>query len=375
MKAKFTTLRLACLWVVFSLVPTHASDEIPAFWPIEQRCIPDPVGAPHGWSYPGTILMSGSSGIHAIQADWETSRVVAFFRQNENGDKPIDGGQLSPDTLWYAAPMGETFTEASFNTYWSVKSLRLYSTSGDGENIDFNLSDYQDIYTYFEAAWSYLPVEWRDNNSLFIGKLLIQPFQNKVEEAAFNLVGITLEDRFVSPDVTLAYRSNVLYNLTNPEPSIAIIGGVDSVSWRRNSAGFIASIRASNDNRNLLALYNREGEQEELIFNLDKGEVNFQTAGGRSETLWSPEGNQVAFTENLYPEPNRLFLVDLQAQIVIDTCLNAVDNPIWSPDGTRLAYRALGRDYFKIIIVDLQDWKAYDIARHNGSLMGWRSVD
>lgn len=56
-----------------------AQPDEPDTFPIEQRCIDAPTQPPDDWTYPGMILMSGYAGIHAMQADWETPRVVAQF--------------------------------------------------------------------------------------------------------------------------------------------------------------------------------------------------------------------------------------------------------------------------------------------------------
>jgi hypothetical protein len=327
-------------------------------------------------TYPIWHDFDGHAGIHGIQMNWETPRVVAFFREDRNGDYPIDGGQVSPDGHWYAVPVGEVITEVSYNTYWFVNGVRVYSTSGDGQVLSFDLGDYLDIYRYFEVAWSYLPIEWRDNTSLVIGGILLHPFDGRAEAAGFDLEGSMLDEQFVSPDLTRAYGivgyeddyQSGFHDLINHQILQNELASVDGMSWRRDSSGFMAVIHDKKQNWNGLAYYDRDGTLLERIIDLDEGSVDFHpTASGRNDQYWSPDGERFAFVYDApYPNPSRLHIIDWEQQVVIDTCLSPISAPVWSPDGTMLAYLALARENLKVIVLDWQSWQAYDVARHNG---------
>ena len=403
-------IRLISLMLLFTITITvssiavSADDEKPSTWPVEVKCIAEPLLPPANWTYPGTILMSGYAGIHGIQAGWETPQVLAFFRNDADGDYPLYGGQLSPDGNWYAAPIGETWAEISFNNYWDVRKVRLYPMSGDGHEITYALSDYRDIFRYDAVAWGYLPIEWQNNATFVVGGLMVQPFDNHVEIASYNYYGSTLDDRYFSPDLTrvfgrvmldafgtvVTYKSlqtidySVVYGLAkldNRKDSFVNLGEVGGVSWRRDSAGFIAEVENVAESSTQLNLYDRDGNMINALFDLGQGGTDFSRgASGRNDLLWSLDDKQFAFTyDPPYPQPNRLHIVNLDEHTIMDTCLKPISQPVWSPDGKMLAYLANARENLKIIVIDLETWKAYDIGRQSGSygwglpdMVGWR---
>ena len=173
---------LSFIAVLLFAIPLFADDDPQTPYPVEERCVEPPIQAPADFSYSGRLLMTGYAGIHAMRADWETPRVEAFFNENELG-VPIDGGQLSPDGKWYAAPVGEVFTEVSMNQYFFVRGLRIYSTESD-EEIVFDLYDYTSVLDggYGIGAWTVELVRWFDNEGLIIGGskfiLLIKPLNS-----------------------------------------------------------------------------------------------------------------------------------------------------------------------------------------------------
>jgi hypothetical protein len=376
------------LFILVFSISTHTAiaDSDPlTTWPIEERCIAEPALPPDDWSYPGTILMSGYAGIHGVQADWETPRVVVFLRRDENGDEPLIGGQLSPDGRWYAVPYGENFTEVSYNEYFFVHSLRLYSTSDDAI-LSFDLDNYRDIYIYNAVAWSYMPVLWTDDNALVFGKILLHPFEHLAKEAPFDWTNSTLLPRYISPDLTLVYGAIWLdsgfiagvYESTNPEALLVELKGVNGLSWRHDSSGFIAAVTQGEPSWSGLAYYDRNGILVERIFDLGGGSiVGFSSTNpSRNEMPWSPDGQYFAFVQSLYPEPSRLYIIDWEEQIVIDTCLSSSSMPVWSPDGAMLAYLAPARRNTRVVVVDMQSWQAYDVARHlGGDMVGWRETE
>jgi hypothetical protein len=382
---------IALLILMISLSTIAQEDDITA-WTIEERCITAPSAIPDDWSYSGTILMSGYAGIHGVRMDWETPHVVAFFRSSSHLDAPMIGGQISPDGRWYALPFGETFLEVSNNYYNFVNGWRVYSTSGDQQLLEFYLSDYQDIYRYDAAAWTYLPIEWADNESLIIGGILSHPFKNTVEVAAFDtLVGG--KRQFIAPDMEYAYGDILqddayqfgLYRLSDPLASFLPLGEIAGISWRRDSLGFMAMLSDETQSWNGLVYYDNNGTLIEYVFNAADNFIRFpQNVSGRNDLQWSYESRYFAFVLEQWSEPNRLYIVDFENQLVVDTCLSPASQPIWSPDTNLLAYVSPARENLKVIVVDLQLWHAFDVARHSGRdsrmpeighMVGWRADD
>ncbi len=371
---------------------TSASDDDPlTAWQIEQRCVPEPIAPPEDWIYPGTILFSGYAGIHGVQADWETPHVVVSFNVDTNENYPLEGGQLSPDGRWYALSMGETLDASSFNQYVDIHSIGVFSTADNQVIYSIRLQDYQ-AFQYYVLQWNYLPIEWRNNREFAINALNIAPFDDEVSALGFLLTGSRGSDRTMSPDFTRNFdgirveNNERLYGLVDLQNLQIITDNLEvlNLSWRRDSTGFIAQERADADEWNGLSYYDRDGNLIEHIFDLGEGRVNFERGvSGRNDLRWSPDNSQFAFVYDApYPEPNRLYIVDWNAQIVIDTCLSQSSDVVWSPDGTMLAFLEPARENLKVVVLDTSTWHTYDVARHSGQLVhqlysspdmvGWR---
>ncbi len=384
-------LTALCLLLLVRVV--SAQDEATDAFPIEVRCIGAPTLPPDDWTYPGMILMSGYAGIHAMQADWETPHVIAFFSQDEKNYAPLPGGQLSPDAQWYAMPMGETYQEVSHNIYFFIQGLRLYSLAGDNRVLDFDFQDYSDIaQIYGYAAWVYFPVQWRDNQSLIIGGLLLYPFTRDAEENPFELV--TLYDRPVfAPDLTRVFRPgtafdgvlNGLYDPVNPKGLHRIIGGVSAVYWRHDSSGYMVYLNRDSDDWRGLIYFDRDGNLQEHVLNLSHTGISILfPLSGRTDLQWSPNDQYFVFSVfNASVPTNKLYLIDWQNRVVIDTCLSPESVAVWSPDGKMFAYLAKARENLNLVVVDTTTWQAYIVARHNAQppdlgsfpeMIGWRST-
>ncbi|MBZ0309711.1 MAG: hypothetical protein K8I82_26845, partial [Anaerolineae bacterium] len=176
-----------------------------------------------------------------------------------------------------------------------------------------------------------------------------------------------------------------LYELLNPQTSFTELTDILEFAWQRDSSGFIASVHKESQNTTL-DFFDRNGIFLERIFDLGAGQVNFSdTVSGRNDLQWSPDESRFALLYETYdPNPaHHLYIMDWQKKIIIDTCLNPVSKPIWSPDGKMLVYLALARENLKVIVVDLESWQAYDVARFSGipafwnvpEIIGWPSDD
>lgn len=380
-----------CLLFFTSAVSAQSDD--PETFPVEQRRIPEPTQPPDDWTYPGMILMSGYAGIHAMQADWETPHVVAQFTMDQQGNVPIDGGQLSPDGNWYAAPIGEVYHSESFNNFWIVRGLEVYSLLGDSESFALDLTDYQEALSGW-SAWGFSPVEWQDDSSLILGELFIHPFANSVETSPLNFIDSMSQynQRIVSPDKTRAYGGVTpfleeaapgLHDLTNLT-TVIDLGVLDNLSWRPDSVGFIAEIQAEERDWHGLVYYDRNGSMIAQVLEFDSyKDGTTRRVSGRSELQWSPDSRYFAAVVDESSRPKNLVLVDTHEQKVLDTCLPLLNAPIWSPDGTMFAYLTEARENLNLVIVDTKIWQAYIVAWHSGArtflfdepeMVGWRST-
>jgi hypothetical protein len=335
--------------------------------------------------------MSGYAGIHAMQADWESSRIVAFFSSDALGE-PIDGGQLSPDGKWYASPIGDTFVGTSLNQYWTTNGLRLYSTVDDTE-LTFDIREYDNLLDYnrldfYGTASTYEAVRWVDDNSLIIGSFLIRPFERKVDVASIEIAEAFFADFEAAPDWSRVYgfissgqRGEGIFDPKSPDEAITYLP-TEAVAWKHDSTGFVAEQLV--DVEEQLSLYNRDGEFIERVYASEGGRVDIRrTVAGRNELGWSPDNHYFAFVNHPpYPQDPQLILLDMENHIAVNTCLSPVSLPVWSPDGKQIAMLLLARDNLKVIILDLDTWTAYDVARHSGirgalspDMIAWRSND
>ena len=375
---------LALMLVATSSVQANDDPEPP--WPIEEHCVPAPTQPPAGWMFEGMLLMSGYAGIHAIQANWETPRIVASFYTNRLGT-PINGGQLSPDGRWYAVPIGEIFTERSYNQYWFTNGLRLYSIFDDTE-LNFELREYNSLLHYGRGygAWTYEAVRWIDNNTLLIGPFMFRPFEQSVQ--ASSLVAIAgIGDFEVAPDWTRIYgftsfgSDQGIFDVEAPDEVINLVQA-DGIAWQPDSSGFIGKQRV--DTTEQLVLFTRDGEFIERLFVSEGGRLDIRRpVAGRNDLGWSPDNRHFAFVDRpLFPDMHQLMLLDTENRVVINTCLSSVSQPIWSPDGTQIAMLLRGRENLRVVILDIQEWVVYDVARHIGmggvlspDMIAWRTDD
>lgn len=377
---------LVMLVLATSLVQADDDPETP--WPIEERCAPAPTQPPAGWMLEGMLLMSGYGGIHAIQANWETPRIVASFYASRLGI-PINGGQLSPDGRWYAVPIGEIFTEISYNQYWFTEGLRVYSTFDDTE-LNFELREYNRLLDYGRGygAWTYEVVRWIDNDTLLIGPFMVRPFEQSVQVSS--LVSIAGGWDFdVAPDWTRIYGftstsfgfAQAIFDAEVPDEVINLVQA-DGIAWKPDSFGFIGKQRV--DTTEQLALFTRDGEFIEQLFVSEGGRLNIRRpVSGRNDLGWSPDGLHFAFIHQPpYPETAQLMLLDLDNRVVVNTCLGSVSHPVWSPNGAQIAMLLTARENLRVVILDTERWVTYDVARHSGisgalqpDMIAWRSDD
>ncbi|HEX3051359.1 MAG TPA: hypothetical protein VHP83_11935, partial [Aggregatilineaceae bacterium] len=117
---------LGFLMVAFTIPPDFiiAQDDAQG-WPVVQRCL-TPTAAPEGWTYTGTILLDGYAGIHGVNADWATPRVLVFL----NWPSKASARALSPDGNWLAVATQSHLEEAESDRWLTVfvDRIDIYST-------------------------------------------------------------------------------------------------------------------------------------------------------------------------------------------------------------------------------------------------------
>lgn len=374
------------LLIIFSLIvpPVLAQDTAENPYTLEERCLPEVAPPPADWTYSGTLLMSGYAGIHAMQADWETPRIEAFFRRNRLGI-PQNGGQISPNGEWYAVPVGETWVEPSFNQYWDIRGLNIYSLVNERE-LNISLTEYYEGFGIHMgiSAWSSEIVRWVDDESLLIGSLLIRPFgeEIEVEEAsvsAFFSPGLEFEP---SPDWSRIYgriQSEELYmGIFEPEaPDIAIAYlQASAIAWQHDSSAFLAE--QWEDEMGRLTLYDKDGRFIENLFYSEGGRfVINNMSSGRNGQAWSFDNRYFAFIHWLGETwESQLVLLDRENRLAINTCWHPVSQAVWLANEHQFAILLEAPENLRLVIVDIDNWTAYEVARHSGiatpNMIAWR---
>lgn len=374
-------------------------------WTVERRCVDESTSRPDGWTFEGTILVTGDTGIFGVSSNSETPLLVAPLTF-EQTDTNIVGGALSPDGRWYASPFGDRIFTESNNVYTTVREIRVYSTLGDNREYSVTLSPAIEGI----PAGFYVPTYWQDNQWLLYANgeadVLINPFTQETQQLSgyhFNYV----YDRFdsyqrphLAPDFTLAVSTEGvtsedqwgLYTVpaedfSSPESFIQLdLAETTLVAWRPDSRFFAAEQDVESGRQ--LVFVNRQGAMDDVVFHLPQGER-------ANNSAWSSNNRYFAFitfedtgSESYYNQywgkPNTLYIADTQEQVVIDTCLSTGIGLAWSPDGTQLAFLAPGEGTQPIFVMDVEDLTAYPVAKHqvgsNGvgdnyrpnSVIGWR---
>lgn len=381
---------IATLFFCMTLIMiAYADDDPETPFPIEERCVAEPIQPSDDWSYSGTLLMSGYAGIHAMQTDWATPHVEAFFYSDDLGD-PIDGGQVSPDGRWYAIPIGTIETEPSLNQFWITDGLRVYSLTDDTElNFDLNHYDYlldYDRLAFYGTTGVYQATRWLNNDVLIIGSFMIRPFDSQIEVSTIIIAESYFADFEVAPDWSRVYgftasgeRGKGILDPKSPDEAINLLQA-RAIAWRPDSSSFIAEQQIEGIRQ--LSLFNRDGEFIEKLYVPDDGFMDIRRqVAGRNELGWSSDNQYFAFV--YYPplsKPTQLILLDMENRVAINTCLRSVSQPIWSPDGTQIAILSRATENLKVVVFDLDTWVAYDVARHSGisgalrpDMIAWRN--
>ncbi|MEO1291114.1 MAG: hypothetical protein AAFV93_25550, partial [Chloroflexota bacterium] len=133
--------RFILMMILLSLpvVISQSQETSDTGWEIIERCVHDPITPPDDWTFDGTILATGWAGIHGINANWDTPRILVF-----RSDDWLDIlTSFSPDYQWFAVGRGNIDFESCpdcFRHQYQLDSISVYSTVSPGEQYDFQLN-------------------------------------------------------------------------------------------------------------------------------------------------------------------------------------------------------------------------------------------
>lgn len=376
----------------FSLLRAQEATPEQTGWPIEQQCVGEPTKPPEGWTFDGTILMTGYAGIHGVNADWETPRVVAagdpwIFRA-ANGD---GSAGLSPDKRWYATFDSETIPSETYNHLDVIHAIAVYSTVNRGE-----------VYRIpWDNSWLYMwgprGMFWSDNSHLIYetgdlpaGKpvqlFVINPFdgtalpwEGKIPLTDFHLgwpsfsYEIQTSEEYPAPDFsrTVQLRPPGIYDIMSGEKLADVSSVGDGFTlWTADSARFVTEVENAQYPASVdLAIFDRDGALVSIIFTADPQQLNGRNAG------WSPDGRYLAFLLGAWDHLH-LYIADSQQQKIWDTCLDTGHGVAWSPDSKQLAFFMAGEEQERVVVMDVETQAVYTVAHHIATqqdyVIGWR---
>jgi len=354
-------LRLLLVMLLFGLpvVSVFAQEDT---WPIEDRCAT--YASIDAWTYDGTILMTGYGGLHGVNADWETPRVLVFTLRN---------GILSPNGNWYAGLDEAFYYSETMNHFHDIMGILVYSTRGD--NLMYSIPWENSWLT----NWGAREFFWLDNEHLLyehsedyvhgLDELVsINPFDNLVTpwEAGIDILQVP---SFPSPDFTRTVlfrypQTAILYDVASGDGLVRFQIPLYklNLTWSLDSHLFVAEV-LEND-QDLLALFDKNGQRLDTI-------AKFDIATGLS---WSSDGRYLAF----HSHHGSLLLADMQQRRIFDTCISTVRSLAWSPAGSQLAFLEPGTGTKNVYVLDIQSWSYRSVARHIietdwlDYLIGWR---
>jgi WD40 repeat protein len=368
--------------LVLTFSTTAAQDDDTSGWPVEQRCVGAPTTPPEGWTFEGTILMTGYAGIHAIQADWETPHIATFIRPDQTRMGLPPG--LSPDKRWLATFEGRTFHDRSITLaeIVVVERLRVSSISQRAEAYILNLDSLPPLRS---------PMRWWTNETLIYQSeenelVEINPFNGEIVSQRFSEVSATWLigpspdwTRYVAP--TTNDRDDQMWAVYGTEsggtlsPFTPFRHSAEKAIWLPDSSGFAAIIPLENhgETLNQIALFDRDGDFIETIVTLGPLDpmFNYPSTGIYSlyvPATWSPDGRLLAFITHA---DSTLRIADRQERRVTSTCMHARYSVAWSPDSAAVGFIGESPGQSTINVLDLDRWRVFIAGYQDGAVFAW----
>jgi len=366
------------IFLFVMMIPTFAEDDI---WTLQEQCVPRaPIGS---WSYDGTILATGYSGLHGINADWETPRVMVRTSRYSNG-------LLSPNQRWYAEFQGYVYYAESFNDLHVIEAITVNSTLGDNnvysipwENSWLNMWGYREIFWLNDEQILY---EYSDDFVHDLDELrvinILEGTTAKWDSAIDILDGGSGFQReyvqFPSPDFTQTINNShhpdenrrywAIYDIDEVKPLAEIETRSEAIfEWLPNSSGFVGEITDADENTSL-TYFDKNSNKLATIMTLDRDQVRYPrnlrfASNGRYLAIKIWRGN--------------LLIADMDTHQVIDTCLSTADSITWSPDNSQIAFLEPNSGTQNVYVFDLDSWSYRAVARHIvqstwDKIIGWR---
>jgi Tol biopolymer transport system component len=140
--------------------------------------------------------------------------------------------------------------------------------------------------------------------------------------------------------------------------------------WSPNSA-FLVALTAPPPQ---LTLIDRDGQPLKTLFSASEDQTVYS-----ADVTWSTDGRNLAFTTTTQDYEDVLHIVDMDQQIIYDTCLSISPGAAWSPDSSQLAVLAsTSKDGLQpVMVFDRRDWSLHVVAYHifdsSNAVIGWRA--
>lgn len=360
-------LLFVCL-LLLSINPLFAQTDEPEGWPIIERCVGAPTTPPDDWSFDGMIVYHDDNGIHALRDTLDTPYYLAF----RNTRQFIDSAILSPNGSLIAVPASyfDYDTTRYGDRYWHIHEILIYSTGLDRQLL-FRIPLHH-VYRNSSKAGAGAGIEWINENSFAASSSSNYYLNDEVRNLYILDEEVRIED--------IAEYSNIRNMLVESATIFLHI----TVSDENNNRALYQEVAVTDANLGFLTTLSQESlERQEVQFELydtesDKISIIFLAGQFERESLraLSADGQFFSFSARRITgettEDFRLYIADLQEQVIIDTCINQ-QGAKWSPDSRYLVYTdgSLTDDEQGIFVVDWQEGLSYLIYRTTGQVMGW----
>jgi hypothetical protein len=353
---------------------------------IEQHSVVVGTVLPSDFTATGKLVLIGSDYL-GYWLDLQTME-RSMLPVTTDGIPLVSGGDdspepISPDREWLA------YTERIDET--SNQQLRIIASNG------------QQLSMLQPEGWNNV-IGWLDNKRLVLTKqnhpdgtvMVYNPFAGVTQEISPSFPAIFPSGHFVSWAAWYAADSpfviydpaiaRVAYIRHQDELSIYTLWNVESreILWEIDniSDGYRPSWSPNGEYLAISILPNRSSQGvATFILDRDGQEIRtFKTMGG--VPAWSPDGLQIAsWWDDPQPCPLEInygpAIIDMQTRVINVYCMGhgylRSISPIWSPDGRWLAVNNEYEDAFRVIIIDLAENRAFEVAR-DATVVGWMTT-